>query len=194
MDSPKGLLNYHATIWIIEQISRYKYVQNPKVYIGLGFNYKLYLEAIPWFTEALKNFYLFDGVEVRVVINKQPEFGTFSTLQTVLNKIDKTTNVLVQPIDVPLANRQSLETIINKKNNVIIPRCDSKNDHPVKLNPEFWKKLLQIDKSSTKARLDLQIKNLDASTISYVNVSDNTVYQNINTVEEWNLYLKTCNF
>jgi molybdopterin-guanine dinucleotide biosynthesis protein A len=49
MGSPKGLLDYKGKQWILEQISRYKYVLNPKVYIGLGHDYENYFSAISWF-------------------------------------------------------------------------------------------------------------------------------------------------
>ncbi len=190
MGSPKGLLEFNGTFWILEQISRYIYAQNPRVYVGLGYDYEQYFNAIPWFIEALEDFYLYDGVEVRVVVNHQPQFGAFSTLQSVLDKVDLNATILVQPIDVPIANKQSQAAIINENNSVVIPKCDSKNGHPVKLKSEFWNPLLAIDKSSEKARLDVQIKNYIASSVSFVNVSDNSVYQNINTKKNWNNYLK----
>jgi len=164
MGSPKGLLNFHGTLWILEQISRFKHVKNPKVYIGLGYDNERYFEAILWFTEALDDFYDYDGVEVKVVLNKYPKLGSFSTLQAVLDKVDINTAVLIQPIDVPLADEQNLAIIINENNNIVIPNCDSKNGHPVKLKPEFWNTLLSIDRSSKEARLDLQIKSTKLST------------------------------
>ena len=121
MGSPKGLLNYKGKDWVLEQISRYKLVQNPKVYIGLGYDNERYFKAIPWFTEALNDFYFYDGVEVKVAINNQPEFGSFSTLQNVLDIVNVKSNILVQPIDVPLANNQSLIKIINEMIDVIVP-------------------------------------------------------------------------
>ena len=190
MGFPKGLLDYHGTFWILEQISSYKYVDNPKVVIGLGYDYELYFKAIPWFYKAKDDFYLYDGVEVRVVINRQPVFGAFSTLLTVLNKINKKTTALIQPVDVPLLNTKDLRSIINKINDIIIPKCKGNNGHPVKLLPQFWNTLLRVDKSSKNARLDLQIKAQNTSTITYVKVSDKAVYLNINTSKDWNNYLK----
>lgn len=190
MGSPKGLLDYKGKLWILEQISRYKHELHAKVYIGLGYDYESYLSTIPWFTEALDDFYLYNEVEVRIVINNNPKFGAFSTLQTVLDSIDINTNILVQPIDVPLANKQSLFTIINENNTIVIPKYAAKNGHPVKLKPEFWNNLLSIDKSSKKARLDFQIKAIDISSVTYIKVTDSSVYQNINTMKEWNNYLK----
>jgi len=190
MGFPKGLLDFHGNYWILEQISRYKYVNNAKVYIGLGYDYKNYLAAIPWFEKAKDNYYEYQGVEVKVVINNQPQFGAFSTLQTVLNSIDKEYSVLVQPVDVPLLNKQSLASIINENHSVVIPKCSDKNGHPVKLKPKFWNRLLKVDISSNDARLDLQIKKTNNESVTYVKVLDSSVYQNINTKEKWTEYLK----
>jgi len=190
MGFPKGLLDYHGTPWIVEQITRFKHIENAKVYIGLGYDFQKYLDAIPWFKKALDNSYNYNGVEVRIFINKTPEFGAFSTLQTVLKKVSILTAVIVQPIDVPLANKQSLNVILNENNSIVIPRCNTKNGHPVKLKPVFWKTLLTVDTSSENARLDTQIKQVSTSSITYINVTDTSVYQNINTKDKWNAYYK----
>ncbi len=190
MGSPKGLLDYHGTPWILEQITRYKFIKNPTIYIGLGYDYKQYLNAIPWFKDAIGNSYTYDGVEVSVIINDQPQLGSFSTLQTVLREIDEHSAIIVQPIDVPLLNEQGLTSIINENNAIVIPTCDHKNGHPVKLKPEFWKALLSIEVSSKYARLDTQIKQFDKLSVTYVKVFDDSVYQNINTKKKWNIHIK----
>jgi len=189
MGSPKGLLDIHESPWILEQIGRYQHLKNSIVYIGLGYDYKLYLEAIPWFNIALKNSYNFDGVEVNVIINSQPQLGPFSTLQAVLNMVDKKTTIIVQPIDVPILNKEDLATIIKEDNTIVIPVYNAKNGHPVKLKPEFWNTLLTIDATNDKSRLDTQIKIFNASSISYVNVNDSSICQNINTKEKWYNYV-----
>ncbi len=189
MGSSKGLLGFHGKPWILEQIARYKNIENPKVYIGLGYDYEQYLNVIPWFKDAIENSYNYNGVEVRLIINYQPQLGSFSTLQTVLKKVNINSAVVVLPIDVPLLNKQSLTSIVNENNTIVIPTRDAKNGHPVKLNSEFWNTLLTIDPSSKDARLDTQIKQLDSFSIAFVNVIDNSVYQNINTQEKWNSYL-----
>ncbi len=189
MGSSKGLLDFHGKPWILEQIARYKHIENPKVYIGLGYDYEQYLNVIPWFKDAIENSYNYNGVEVRLIINYQPQLGSFSTLQTVLKKVNINSAVVVLPIDVPLPNEQSLIAIINKNNAIVIPKCSGKNGHPVKLKPEFWKPLLALNLSRNDARLDTQIKQFNSLSVSYVNVVDNSVYQNINTQEKWNSYL-----
>jgi len=185
MGSPKGLLDYHGSPWILEQIGRYKHLKKPMIYIGLGYDYKLYLDAIPWFNKALENSYSFDGVEVKVIINHQPQLGPFSTLQTILNIIDTKSTIIVQPIDVPLLNKEDLAILIKEDNIIVIPTCNAKNGHPVKLKPEFWDTLLTKNASNNKSRLDTQIKLCDTSSVSYVKVKDISIYQNINTINKW---------
>ena len=191
MGTPKGLLDYHGKLWILEQVSRFKDLINPKVYIGLGYNYELYFESIPWFKKAIDRTHEYNGVEVRAVINHQPQFGAFSTLQTVLRNIEKKATVIVQPIDVPLFNKDSLRSFIDKKKPIVIPVCENQKGHPVKLKPEFWTTLLLVDLSSNKARLDIQIKEYNSSSITYHEVADTSVYQNINTLNKWNKYLES---
>ena len=185
MGHPKGLLDYHGVPWILEQIMRFKVVDSPRVYIGLGHNYEAYFAKIPWLEQALDNFFVFQDVSLRVVLNQNPKSGSFSTLQTVLREIDGQYTVLVLPIDVPLADKPNLQAVLQQENTVIIPKCDNKNGHPVLLKPKFWTKLLSVDRMT---RLDTEIKRLDSSSITYVKVLDKSVYQNINTKKDWNDY------
>ena len=189
MGSPKGLLDYHGVPWILEQISRFKCVQNAKVYIGLGYDCEKYFDVIPWFNRAMDEMHNCNGIGVRVIINNNPENGAFSTLQKVLGSIDPHETIIVQPIDVPLLNEGSLQSLISETNTIVIPTCDGQNGHPVMLMPDFWLPLTQIDISSEKARLDRQISDINSSSITYLKVSDNSVYQNINTQVDWKKYI-----
>ena len=94
MGSPKGLLHFNNRPWVLEQISRFKFLKKPKVYFGVGYDNDLYFKNIVWLNKAINNFYVFDGVEVRVVVNPFPERGSFSTLQAVLKEVENTKDVL----------------------------------------------------------------------------------------------------
>lgn len=189
MGTPKGLLDFGGKPWILEQISRYKYVKNPIVYIGLGHDYEQYLSTIPWLKKALDKKHPYNGIEVRVVVNSHPEYGAFSTLQTVLKIIDPNSDILVQPIDIPLLNNENLVSLINETNTIVIPIYKEKKGHPVKLKPDFWSTLLDIKLSSDKARLDHQIRAFNSSSITYLNITDTSINQNINTMKDWKIYL-----
>ena len=61
MGSPKGLLDFNNKPWILEQISHFKHVNKSKVYIGLGYDNKLYFNAIDWFKKAIGVFMILTG-------------------------------------------------------------------------------------------------------------------------------------
>jgi CTP:molybdopterin cytidylyltransferase MocA len=188
MGSPKGLLDYHGKPWVLEQISRYE-VNNPEIIIVLGYDSDKYFQEIPWFLKAVDKFYLYHGFNVKIVINNEPQKGTFSSLQIALNGIDSSDKTLILPIDVPLFNRENLVNMLKVNNKIVIPSFQQKNGHPVMLQPEFWNTLLYIDTNSENTRLDVLIKQSDKQDITYFSVSDKAIYQNFNTINDWNEFL-----
>ena len=185
MGVAKGILKYNRTFWILEQLNRVSKTTISSVYIALGYNYQHYFDAIDWFEKATKKQYNFLGLNVKVVINKTPELGSFSTLQTVLNSIELKQDLLICPIDIPILNGIELQKIINTTNTIIIPNYKEKNGHPIKLNSKFCQRLLSIKNSSDEARLDIQIKKLDANNITVFEVKDSSVLKNLNTPKDW---------
>lgn len=189
MGKPKGLLIYKNKYWILEQLNRLTAIQPETIYIGLGFDYTFYFEAIPWLTDATNKPVTYNNINVNVVINSNPEKGSFSTLTTVLNSIPKKHTVLLNPIDVPIPNKETLLKIIKTHNTVVIPMFEEKNGHPVKITSTFWYNLLNVNKNLPEARLDVQIKKLSKTEISYVAVNDNSVVKNLNTPLQWEVFL-----
>lgn len=189
MGVAKGLLKYKQTFWILEQLSRISTTKIKTVYIGLGFNYQHYFDAIPWFSQAQNNFVAFQDLKVKVIVNETPKLGSFSTLQTVFKKLDSSGDVLLNPIDVPLLNSEELNKIISAKNNIVIPNFEGKNGHPIKMNVNFWQKMVPLKVSYENSRLDLQIKKSNPDEISIVKVKDASVLKNFNTKTAWLSYL-----
>jgi CTP:molybdopterin cytidylyltransferase MocA len=190
MGVAKGLLPYQDTFWILEQLNRISTSTISEVYIGLGYNHELYFDMIPWFEKALLNFILYKNIKVKVVVNQNPELGTFSTLQTVLKQIPKDRAVLINPIDIPVLNSLELQTIINTQNQIVLPNYEGKNGHPIKLHSDFWKPLLLLDPMDENSRLDLEIKKINPSNIKIITVTDSSVVKNLNTQNDWKNYLK----
>lgn len=190
MGIAKGLLDYNDTYWLLEQLNRISKTQIKEVYIGLGFHYQDYIKAIPWLAEAETDFVSFNTMKVKVVINPHPEHGSFSTLQAVLQTIEKKYDVLLCPIDIPIPNAKDLNAIIEIKNEVVLPNYDGKNGHPIKLSACFWKSLTQLDPKEANARLDFQIKKVNSAQITQVKVNDSAILKNLNTQKDWNDYLK----
>ncbi len=190
MGFQKGLLRYNNTYWILEQLNRISKTTIKEVSIGLGYDFKLYFKAIPWFEKAINSTQEFKGLSIKVVINKTPELGSFSTLQTVLKKIDTTKNILLNPIDIPLLNSVALEQLISTNNEIAIPNFEGKNGHPIKMKSAFWNKLTALDLNDKDARLDFQLKKVNPAKISIIEVLDRAILYNLNRKTDWESFLK----
>jgi CTP:molybdopterin cytidylyltransferase MocA len=186
MGKPKGLLKHNHTFWILSQIETFI---GTEVFIGLGHDYQLYQDAIPWLKEAVLNPIKFNGKNIQVAINPTPELGLFSNLQNVLKQINTNPEVLILPIDVPLINYKEQQKLLLTENKIVIPSFQNKKGHPVKLTPEVWKPFLPLDSKDETARLDLQIKKRNASEISIIETSDASCILNLNTPKDWRDYI-----
>ncbi|PKP14262.1 MAG: hypothetical protein CVU08_01320 [Bacteroidetes bacterium HGW-Bacteroidetes-3] len=189
MGVAKGMLKYKHTFWILEQLNRISKTKIKTVYIGLGYNYGHYFDAIPWLKTALTNEVDYQGLKLKTIINPSPELGSFSTLQTVLKKINSKVDVLLMPIDVPLLISEELNKIVAVKNTIVMPNFEGKNGHPIKMNADFWQKLVSLNISEENSRLDLQIKKVNSEEISIVKVNDASIIKNLNTKAAWISYL-----
>ena len=191
MGVAKGLLKYQQTYWILEQLHRISKTNIKDIYIGLGFNFEHYFNAIPWLQNAQSNFIEYEGLKVKVIINENPEYGSFSTLQTVLKVIPKSSEILVNHIDIPILNSEELSKIISFKNEIVLPNYKGKNGHPIKLNPSFWNNLLQLHPTEKDSRLDFQLKKVNPVKISIIEVLDREIIMNLNTKKAWISFLET---
>lgn len=193
MGVDKGLLKYKQTFWVLEQLNRISKTTVTTVFLGLGYNYQHYFDAIPWFKNAVNDYANFQGLSIKIVINKQPEFGTFSTLQTVLKKINLNCSVLLNHIDIPILNSKELQKIIDTNNSIVIPNFEGRNGHPIKMNSTFWKKLLTLKVDDENTRLDIQIKKINPIKISIIEVFDKAILKNLNTKKDWISFLDETN-
>ncbi len=190
MGTPKGLLPYKNTFWILEQLRKISTSTIKEVYIGLGFNHLDYFSAIPWLKKSVFHFVEFENLKIKVVINKKPELGSFSTFQTVLNEIDSKKDILFTPIDIPILNFEELNKIIETENEIVVPNCNGKNGHPIKLSASFWNQLTSLDLNDPNTRLDFQLKKVNPTKISKVEVFDRAILYNLNTKIDWNSFLE----
>jgi CTP:molybdopterin cytidylyltransferase MocA len=190
MGVDKGLLKYKQTFWILEQLRRISESNISTVYIGLGYNYEHYFNAISWLKSAQDSLFQFEGLSIQVVLNRLPEKGPFSTLQNVLKNIQIESDVVLSPIDTPILSSKELNKIISEQNSVVIPNFEGENGHPIKINYKFWKNLCNLDLNDKSSRLDFQIKKINSIQISKIEVLDREVILNINTKKDWINYLK----
>lgn len=190
MGIAKGLLEYQNTYWILEQINSISTTTVTEVYIGLGHHSQEYLNKIPLLKQAESEFVIYKKIMIRVIINKNPELGSFSTLQTVLQQIPKNKSVLINPIDVPILNTAELQTIIEIQNQIVLPNFEGKNGHPIKLHADFWNPLLLLNPADENSRLDLEIKKMNPSEITKIKVTDSSILKNLNTPSDWTEFSK----
>jgi CTP:molybdopterin cytidylyltransferase MocA len=190
MGTAKGLLNYHGSFWILEQLKRIASAEINTVYIGLGHNHQIYFEAIDWFKAAVTDYVIYRGLKVKIIINPAPQLGSFSTLQHVFKTLAANCSVLINPIDVPILNQVELNQIIATKNSVVFPSLNYQKGHPIKLAADFWQPLTTLATTADDARLDFQLNKLCDSKISYVCVNDRVITKNLNTPEQWHEFVE----
>tara|TARA_R110001583_G_C5614343_1_gene405632 strand:+ start:722 stop:1357 length:636 start_codon:yes stop_codon:yes gene_type:complete len=189
MGVAKGLLKHQQTFWILEQLNRISKTNIQEIYIGLGYNFQHYFDAIPWLEKVQNSFIDFQGLQVKTIVNKNPELGSFSTLQTVLKHIEPSKEILFNHIDIPILNTPELNKIITTKNKIVIPKFEEKKGHPIKMNPSFWNNLIKLNITDKDARLDHQLKKINPIKISTVEVSDKAILYNLNTKKDWITFL-----
>jgi CTP:molybdopterin cytidylyltransferase MocA len=190
MGIAKGLLPYQNTYWILEQINRIATTYLTEIYIGLGYHSQEYINKLPLLEQAQSEFVIYKKIKIRVIINKNPELGSFSTIQTVLQQIPKSKSVLINPIDVPILNTAELQTIIEIQNQIVLPNFEGKNGHPIKLHADFWNPLLLLNPADENSRLDLEIKKMNPSEITKIKVTDSSILKNLNTPSDWTEFSK----
>ena len=193
MGVTKGLLKYKHTFWILEQLNRISKSSISDVIIGLGYNFQHYFDAIPWLKQALIKCINFQGLKVKIVINKTPELGSFSTLRSCLKEIESTNSVIVSHIDIPILNSTELNKVISEENDIIFPNYKGKNGHPIKMNTSFWVNLLNINLIGEDARLDVQLKKVNPIRTSIIEVFDRAILYNLNTKKDWISFLNISN-
>ena len=99
----------------------------------------------------------------------------------------------MHPVDVPLADRNTLETVGAKlKGSVkaVLPVCQGIGGHPVLLSGGFVMNLLSLQIEDPESRLDVQLRLLHGTQIERVPVDDERIFKNLNTPEEWEVFTK----
>lgn len=186
MGQPKGLLLFKDHYWIQEQLKRLKSGGISQILIGLGFDSDLYFEAIPEWRLAINKYINYDDIQLKVILNSQPQLGSFSTLKTVLNELNEDVDVLLCPIDVPILKASELLRLLNTKASIVKPVYKNKSGHPIKVDAKFVKHLTDQPFSS---RLDTLISKTPSKDIRKVNSIDGQIVMNLNSPKDWNNYI-----
>ncbi len=188
MGYPKGLLQYQNLYWIEEQMRRLNPLKSD-IYLGLGHDFQMYLDALPFLKNSISQTYSYQNNLLRTFVNPQPQDGPFSTMRFIIENVTKRYDkYIICPVDVPLPTPAVLDKLLKPKDiDIVMPQYEGKNGHPIVVSPKVIKAIL----SNNYCRLDYLIKSYDASAIKYILTVEKEVIFNLNTINEWENYLKT---
>jgi len=186
MGQPKGTLKFDGTFWLEQQLQRLAQCGIKKVVLVLGYDNEIYRQEFSWMQTNAWLCHL--DLKIKVIINTQPERGSFSSLQCGLKHIGNECFVL--PIDTPCPKPFVWANLEKSKKHsfACIPEKDGKGGHPVLLSKEFIKSLMIVSLKDRNARLDTQLRILKSKV--RVKVEDSRIHENLNTLQDWKFFLR----
>lgn len=188
MGQPKGLLPLGEHTWLEDQLGQLeKYGRNNGILV-LGFDAQEYLQS-PALARIKQR-----QLRLQVVINPEPEWGPFSSIQTgirALRQESPVSSVYVLPIDVPVPppyvwDRLSQSLGEAPTARVVIPCFQAKGGHPVLLSQNFMNALVKVPSNLPTSRLDAQIHLLKEDQVLRIETEEPKILLNLNTPEDWN--------
>jgi molybdenum cofactor cytidylyltransferase len=122
---------------------------------------------------------------VKVVVNKHPEWDRFYSVKIGLQNLSKILPVFIVNVDNPFVNLEIIQALLNEKDNAdyIHPTYMGKGGHPVLLNEKILKDIINEKQNQLHFREYLN----DYSKL-IVKVDDENVLVNINTPEGYHYY------
>jgi len=184
MGRPKALLRLPSGDTLLtDQVLRLKEAGVSRIYVVVG-------------CEAKRIKSIHRTAEVLWVMNDHWHLGGFSSLIAGLRAISshptrRLQGVVLLPIDVAGVEPEIIKQIIDeglRTNKNIIPRYNGRGGHPVYICRKTMEKILQ-DFTEKDGRLDYILTH-DAETFQ-IPVASASILNNINTMNDWNNYLKT---
>ncbi len=124
--------------------------------------------------------------KVKVVYNKDYNFGQTSSFKTGLNSTDKKSEAyMLLPVDYPLIQESTINSLIDyfadKKPLILIPTYQGKKGHP----PVFSNKLLEEFTNLDNSKGLNEISRVHKNSVEYFETTDNGIIQSYNTKEEF---------
>lgn len=139
------------------------------------------------YNDNIKN--IAESNNIHICYNKYPEYGRFYSCQLGIAKAKKKNAVFLHNIDIPSITPSTLESLVlhNKKNSYVVPVYNSMRGHPILISTEIAKNIINES-------LDNNLKHyLKRYKQTNVEVDDKDILSNINTKEEYALFIKSKN-
>lgn len=128
-------------------------------------------------------------------VNDGWEMGQFSSIQIGARDAlsDGPIGIVVLPVDTVGVRAETVNAIIetalrNPHLAAVIPEYEGKDGHPIYLSKSFCEGILRFDPKDEKSRLDMLLE--EEPNVIRVPVNDAGIRRNINTIEEWDKFLR----
>jgi molybdenum cofactor cytidylyltransferase len=124
---------------------------------------------------------------VKIVINDHPDWHRFYSLKIGAKNLSENRPIFIHNVDNPFVNHDVLKALLNSKNKAdyISPEFEGKGGHPILLSEKIVQeiRLVKEDQKHLKEFLN-QFPKMK------VQVEDENVLVNINTIEDYSRYFK----
>lgn len=176
MGSSKALLKYNKKETFIEHIIN-EYIDFGCIQIVILSNV---IDA-KWYSENASKF----SDNVKIVINQYPEWHRFYSLKIGAKSLSEVHSVFVQNVDNPFVNHNVLDKLMNEsqQTDYISPQYNGKGGHPIFLS----EKIIADVRATKEDQLHFR-EFLNQYPKKKVQVDDDKVLVNINTIDEYHKY------
>lgn len=123
------------------------------------------------------------------VVNKNWQYGQFSSLQSALREVKPGYDALILPVDQWPVSQATYELLLNTRNqsfDVIQPQFDKKNGHPILISEKLIKKITTLN--PVENRLDHIIYAVPEHRKLIAKTQDLAVCKDIDTPEDLNMF------
>jgi len=176
MGFPKGLMEWQGEPLLIHQIESFLQLEFGRVVLVLGHHHERYRECL-----ALKSY-----ERVHIVMNHEPERGQFSSLKEGVALIPQASWAFLLPIDCPAPHPEVWSALWQARGgqiSALIPSMRKKSGHPLLLGAKM---LEAIRTAPADSRLDSLLQSCPEDEKKYVEVADERIHANINTLDRTN--------
>lgn len=147
-------------------------------------------EIVIVINEDLKKYIIpedFSNDRIKVIINNEPEFGRFFSIRLGIKKLKDVDFCFIHNADNPFVNNYILEKLfINRyDSDYVMPSINGIGGHPILLGKSIINCINKEDRNNLN--LKEYLKDFKASKIE---VNDNSILVNINTLEDYKKYFR----
>lgn len=189
MGRPKGLLSFCEKPWLLEQLDAYRRAGGKEAAVVLGYHADVYLNTLACLNTGKATFR--GSLKITTLINPQPRFGPFSTVQTglsfFLNQGCRSAAFIALDRPAPPARTwQELTAALKDGVRMVYPVRNGADGHPVMLSRQFAEQIVSANPENM--RMNRLRNELPPGTCLTIEQTDKETGLNLNTPEEWRAF------